>query len=114
VLAAAASESLEQTGVVEALRARPLVFDPEHEAARGCGLGTDVNRAARGAELARVREQVHDDLRQTLVIAANHGHVGRELHLEPLATLLDQRLDELARRNDDFLDRDVLTPYAEL
>src|SRR5690606_29578560 len=63
---------------------------------------------------ARVREQVHEHLRQALLVAANDGHAGPELHIDALAALLEERLDELARREHDLVEQHLLTADREL
>ena len=77
-------------------------------------LRADANRAVRRRELVGVREQVHEHLRQALLIAAHDGHAVADLHLDALTALRDQRLDELARRDDRVVDHDVLMANREL
>src|SRR5262249_28074084 len=59
-------ELLEQAGVLGILRAGSLVVDPEVEPAVRGGARTDRDGAVGRTELARIREQVHEHLREPL------------------------------------------------
>ena len=81
---------------------------------RAVAVRADANRAVRRRELVGVREQVDEHLRQALLVAAHDGHAVGDLDLDALPSLRDQRLDELARRDDDVVENHVLMPNREL
>jgi hypothetical protein len=53
-------------------------------------------------------------LRKALLIAANHGYAVVHLDLDTLTALRNQRLDELARGDDDVVEHHVLVADREL
>ncbi len=74
----------------------------------------DADDAVRRRELVGVGQQVHEHLGQALLVAANDGHVLVRLELDALTALRDQRLDELARRDDDVVEHHVLMANRKL
>jgi hypothetical protein len=72
--------------------------------------GPDANRAVGRSKFIGVREQIHEHLRQALLIAAHDGHAVADFDLDALPALRNQRLDEVARSDDDVLEHYVLMP----
>src|SRR5690606_12383585 len=95
-------------------RPRTFVLDPEHEPAAARSSRTETNLGARRPEFVRVREQIDEYLRDALLVAPNHGQRVWNLHNDPLESLLDERLDELARGDHGLVERHVLVTDAEL
>ena len=67
-----------------------------------------------GANLLAFASKLTSTCVEALLIAANHGHVVVRLDLDALTALRDQRLDELARRDDDVVEHHVLMADREL
>src|SRR5690606_24653911 len=74
----------------------------------------DPDRASRGRELARVREQIHENLREPLTVAGERRQSIEARDLEALAALLEQRTHELDGGRYDVGEDDVLAPDREL
>src|SRR5690606_30022672 len=114
IFPAGARELLEQEVLVPGFRSGALVIDPEVHAAFGAEAGREADRAAAWPELARIHQQVHCHLHQSLPVAPQHRQVRGKVEFELLVALPDQRLDEFARGFDHLGTIYVLLPYGEL
>ena len=72
---------------------------------RAVGARADAHGAALGRELARIREQVDEDLGQARPVAVESRQVFGQVDLERLAALREQRPDQGARILEQLVER---------
>src|SRR5262245_7970653 len=113
LLVGRAVEALEDRRTLEFGRAGAGILDPELDPVLA-PFGADGDFAVLGAELARVREQVRDDLREPLHVARDDRDVVRDLDPDSLAALVEEPRDEVLGILDDLGERDRLAADAEL
>ena len=114
LLVRGAVEALEDRGALELRRAGPGIRDPQLDLLPRDRGGADRDLAVLGAELARIGEEVRDDLREPRRIARDRGQVFRQRHAQHLAPLREQPADEILGVLHDLGERDRLAPDAEL
>src|SRR5690606_11140170 len=113
ILSPGAAKLFEECRILRIPRPRTLVFDPECDAGRR-NAATDTDHTTWRRELAGVRQQVDEDLGQPLLVTADYRMALRQSHIENLASLFDQGIDQVPRCLDYRVQPDIVAADAQL